>query len=673
MLIKQIELENFRQFYGTHKLEFATDPQKNVTLIHAENTFGKTTILNAVLWTFFEIVTSKFEKPEKILNFDAKDEGATQASVSVLFEFKNEIYSVKRTFDQNPQGRNGTKLYAYKVTKGNFEPLQAPETFIGSVIPKEMAKYFFFDGEAAEAYSSTKNYQAVAEAIRNILGCFLAERAIGDLKELSKEIDQDMAGVSSDGEIKRLEERLSALSTSIDEYEILKDTTKDTISTYKEQLSAIEAELREMEGSKELQKLRESKGEQLKLINAGIQECEVNIVQWIGNNTTALVSERLSSQSLDFIDEASLRGRIPSPYDEDFVSKLLNDKVCVCKRELIPESKEWEAVASLLKTATNKEILDRVVRARAYIRALKDGRREAPAILIKSQKKLASQSGMRDKLEQEIKELGEKLEGLPVKEIAEKENARRSLQKMLEQKHVELGAIRAKIGELKADYESVNREFEKKAIKDESTKKLVIRKQLVEQSAGILRVALSRYEKEAREDIEKQTNEILTKVTHNHRKCRIGDNFSIELLKDDGVSCPKSSGENQLLSLVFISSLIQFASSRADDDNILLKPGTVAPLVLDSPFGQLDKDYQEDAARNIPALAPQVILLVSSSQGNPKVLDAIESRVGMEYVLVAEYKAPVGSKKEAKLLRHGKEIPMSYYSQKHDLTRIERV
>jgi hypothetical protein len=124
---------------------------------------------------------------------------------------------------------------------------------------------------------------------------------------------------------------------------------------------------------------------------------------------------------------------------------------------------------------------------------------------------------------------------------------------------------------------------------------------------------------------------------------------------------------------VFISSLIQFASSRTDDENILLKPGTVAPLVLDSPFGQLDAEYQVDAAKHIPTLTPQVVLLVSSTQGNDKVLEAVQPKVGMEYVLVAEYKAAIGRKKETKLIRNGREITTSLYSQKNDRTRIERI
>ena len=52
MWIEQISLKDFRCFFGEHAIEFSQDPTKNVTLIHAENGVGKTTLLNALLWCF---------------------------------------------------------------------------------------------------------------------------------------------------------------------------------------------------------------------------------------------------------------------------------------------------------------------------------------------------------------------------------------------------------------------------------------------------------------------------------------------------------------------------------------------------------------------------------------------------------------------------------------------
>ena len=92
MQLKTIKLLNFRQFYGNQKIDFSTDSEKNVTLIHAENGVGKTTLLNALLWCFYKDTTTKFELPENIVSEQAIKENKTNASVEVIFLDKGKTY-----------------------------------------------------------------------------------------------------------------------------------------------------------------------------------------------------------------------------------------------------------------------------------------------------------------------------------------------------------------------------------------------------------------------------------------------------------------------------------------------------------------------------------------------------------------------------------------------------
>ena len=66
MLLQKLKLVNFRQFYSDATvIEFSTDIDKNITLIHGENGIGKTTILNAILWCLYEKLTHDFENPDE--------------------------------------------------------------------------------------------------------------------------------------------------------------------------------------------------------------------------------------------------------------------------------------------------------------------------------------------------------------------------------------------------------------------------------------------------------------------------------------------------------------------------------------------------------------------------------------------------------------------------------
>ncbi len=175
MFLKKITLTNFRQFYGEQSILIAGSPERNVTLIHAENGVGKTTILNAILWCFYRDTTAKFEQPDKIANNQAISEGNYDVKVEVAFEKDGKDFVACRTINE----RSGEeKFEAFAINNGNYMKLDAPSAFVDSVVPREMARYFFFDGEFAETFSSQNNRAKVRDALEDMLGCRTANLAI---------------------------------------------------------------------------------------------------------------------------------------------------------------------------------------------------------------------------------------------------------------------------------------------------------------------------------------------------------------------------------------------------------------------------------------------------------------------------------------------------------------
>lgn len=53
MILERLVLENFRQFKGRQEIVFSDLRERNVTVVHAENGFGKTTLLKALLWGLY--------------------------------------------------------------------------------------------------------------------------------------------------------------------------------------------------------------------------------------------------------------------------------------------------------------------------------------------------------------------------------------------------------------------------------------------------------------------------------------------------------------------------------------------------------------------------------------------------------------------------------------------
>ena len=676
MQIKSIHLKDFRQFYGEQKIEFATDEVKNVTLIHAENGVGKTTLLNSILWTFFGKTTSKFEQKDKIINFGAEREGKTSAAVKVFFTHDGSEYQAQRIF-RNIDGNAARQ--AFSVTKigvnGAFQvSLPNPSSFINSVLPEGMATYFFFDGEQAENFSGENNHKAIASAIRQMLGSTLIETAIEDLHFLYKKFNEEIGEAAGDSEIESKEKEITDIESAKEKRNERIISLESDIDGIHAQLSSIASSLSQAQESAQFQRERVEKERLRKTIEEQIKETKTDVLRWISSKVLASVSDKLTSQSLDFIDEQSLRGRIPSPYNEDFVKGLLGEQKCVCDRPLHPGTDEWRAISALLSSAANAEVLNRVVRVRARISVLKEQRRDAPQILVSLEEKLVRLTAQYNTLEREIEEVSRKIGDLPDAEIQQRESARRKLMSDLESKKTERIRAQRDNEHAQADIIRLSREVADLALQNIVARSVVVRRDLAERGKGLLEAFLKSNEDVARKEIEAAVNKVLEATTRRHYKFEVQETFQIRLLFSDGTPTPKSGGENQLMSLAFIAALVGYALRRSENDSDrLFIPAAIAPLVLDSPFGQLDEKYRKDTAKFVPQMAPQVVLLVSSSQGNDAVHEALQGKIGREYVLIAHNQGERGQKSDDVRNIGSEKIATTLFNRERDMTEVREV
>ena len=53
MIIKKVQLEDFRIYRGVNEIDFNVHQEKNVFIISGENGFGKTTFLTALVWCLY--------------------------------------------------------------------------------------------------------------------------------------------------------------------------------------------------------------------------------------------------------------------------------------------------------------------------------------------------------------------------------------------------------------------------------------------------------------------------------------------------------------------------------------------------------------------------------------------------------------------------------------------
>ena len=633
----EIRLKNFRQFYGDQAINVSTDPARNVTLIHAENGFGKTTLLNALLWCFYgpDATTTKFEQKDKLVNREALKEGEDAASVGVRFEHNGEHFYAQR---QVVDGRRDGPFTVSEIRAGSHKGLPNPDAFINSVIPVGMAKYFFFDGEQAEAFSGETNNKTVGRAIRTMLGCDVAQTTVKDLEYLSRKFDEELARLPGESQIAARERDLSELEGRRTEVMANREQAQRRRDLFVETSSKLEEELRSVVAVAGLQRERELLQRQLAGVRARDDELGRRRNRWLAQRGMALVGERLSTDVTEVLERSDLTG-IPSPYNEEFVRGILQKGICVCGREIAQGTHEYGCVASLLSSAPSNVVQSKAIRAKSVANECRRMRDEGWQELTQIEKDGTSNSDLEQELQRRLHEIGEKLDGHGRVDVREREATLRAAKEQIRQIDLELGKLSFQEVETDKEIRRTKASIDILVQEGSAGKPIVKRRQLCDSAVGILKTVLSEYEVGAREEITAKVNGVLGEAAHKDFLVEIAEDFSLTLLFSDGSETAKSGGENQLLSLAFIAALVRFSSERlSDEGGELLIPGTVAPLMLDSPFGQLDPKYRQAVASFAPAMSSQVLLLVSTAQGSRDVVGVLRPKVGQEYVLKWEHR-----------------------------------
>lgn len=671
MILEEIRMTDFRCFFGESFVRFSEDPERNVTIIYAENGVGKTTLLNALLWCFYGETTSRFEKREEIINYDAKKAGRKVASVEVLFEHNESRYIAKRFASIG--GFSGRDFVVARIDYGSQITLDSPETFINTVIPRDMASHFLFDGEHAEVFLGENNRRSVGSAVRDILGCSLIETAIEDLQAVSNHFRNQIPSTAATRKIEELNNRHDSLTSQINAAKASIVEMEKKREQTDEQIKDIDAKLRNTAAAKELQQSRDRLTGQLQRAQRRRKECTDEVYKWLGENGRFIVSKRITEETFSFLDEKEHRGRIPSPYNEEFVKDILEAEECICGAKLEPGSAEARKVASLLEKAANQVMRDRVSKVRARLTTLKTERGKAPGRLTKAKKQLADANDEFSTAEAQLAEISQKLQGINFEDIAERERKRNELRDELREIDRQIGAFDTKIKSAEREKGEIDRNINELAKQDKQTAIYGRRRNMCENLKGKLETQLVAEEDQARRVLRAGIKRILEATTRKVLNLRMTDEYVISLVNSDGTALPKSSGENQLLGLAFTAALVEFAKIRQNAQDYRLLPGTIAPLVLDSPFGQLDEAYRSTTAEFIPKMARQVVLLVSKSQGSEEVLEALKDHLGAEYLLVRHNTDPGGDRKPESRYFKGKEFRTAVFDAEYDGTEIVEI
>ena len=229
MIIKSIELNNFRIYKGYHKIDLSVTDKENIVIISGKNGFGKTTFLMSLVWCLYgrqmsdvdEIYKREIENNgnykkyiRNSLNHTASEEGSTTFSVAITFanvttipEITCNELKITRTYYTEGSQDESLEILIDGMESELVEEI-GKEIFIRDfIMPKEIAKFFFFDAEKivslAEIHTEEQQ-KDLSRAYVEVLGIKQYQDLKEDLEGYLNKLKEETASYKDRTELERI-------------------------------------------------------------------------------------------------------------------------------------------------------------------------------------------------------------------------------------------------------------------------------------------------------------------------------------------------------------------------------------------------------------------------------------------------------------------------------------
>jgi len=632
---------------ATTLTEGGSGKNKNMTVIHGENGSGKTSILNAFKWCFYG--HTNFETGEsKILNENqiARAKSGDNLSVRVAIEFEHEsksytaireqIYVKQEHLEVTELGGADFQL-SWSDDKGDFNKSPNPETHMDQILPEKMQAYFFFDGEKIERLSSARSGSEIAEAIKNLMGIEIVERAANHLlKNVSKAFKSELKKNSA----KELANIVEQEQTKQDEAERLSTIILEKKRNCIEMGEEIKAVGAQLEANKDTVKLEERRKELKEEIQkANVRLAEITDQRRILINAKGFLAfvEGAKNQVQIILDENRKKGQLPSKIRSQFVSDLLEEGACICSRPLTKGDEFYTCVEALKKDAGNEELDGAVIDTSADMKSMSSARDNLYASLSSFRKEEDALLDKKKVLNGQLDTLGELTK--EVEDAIALQERRDSLEKKKDEELKNIGRLEHESNELIKIIKELVKERERLSKLEQKSGEIQKKIDLASELGALAQEFHSAASQATRKELSKRVNETFCGIMKKDYWAEINEDYDLQIYKEVAgygkqLVYEKSTGENQITSLSFIGSLISIARERNREEGRQYFQGGIFPIVMDSPYGQLDDEHKQMVAKYVPELAEQVILMATSSQWKGPVEEECVKFVGKHVSLI---------------------------------------
>lgn len=649
MLIKSLKMQNFRQFKGITAVDFSCDPEQNVTIILGDNTFGKTTLLQAFNWCFYETVMFD-NNPDFLLNLEVAngmnngDTETVSVEICVIHNGVDYVISRSQTYSCANDKVTGMKKaqvkVSYKQEDGQMESVRATEVqkVIENILPYDLSTYFFFDTERVRSISTRKD---VADAVKGLLGLSIMDTAIkhigtkGNKKTVLGKLygamdldgDEKARGAldmihSSDAKREAIKTQIDTCASQIGQYEVRKDQLDDI--------------LRDNQTTATLQKKKEDLERRLSTERSTLESTISLFFKDFSKGSLQMYAQPLLGQANDFLAAIKIDDKGVRDLTAPTILELLKRGRCICGAELCEGNDAYNHLMKELNYVPPESIGNTVRHFREKLSSFSRNADYTFESLTSRYQEIYRSKARIQEWEDELADISVQIKG--------KDNMKQYETELIDVKS-RLRDLNAKKERLIRDDATLKSEIERyKKVYDSliavsgKNKETML---LIKYAEEILDWLSSTYkEKESfiREALETKVNNIFEQMYHGHRRVSIDQKYQVTLLttiEDKEVAAGESEGSNRVKSFAFIAGLVALAKEKlianAGEEGFNLSSEPY-PLVMDAPFSNADETHTANISKVLPEIAEQVIMFVMQKDWR-YAEPVMATRVGKQYEL----------------------------------------
>ena len=585
--------------------------------MYGETEFSDKNMLNKLVAA--EMKPSQESKVQVILKL-------THGNVSYTL-MREQTY--RKDYSNRIKGDNTVFDIAIKDASGNTSYVKKTlcEGEVKSILPKELSRYFFFDGERIEKMSKDistgKKATDFAEAVKGLLGLNAMFSAIQHFNpriknsvissyESSYSVDSNTKIQEYTQTIERCKEEIARIDARLEE---LENQIEQAASRKAEKVE----EIKQYAEGEELQKQKEKLLQRIETVKASRSTVIKEISRGFNANMSSFFSASLILRSLEFLSDKDFAGKdIPFMHAKT-IEYLLEQKVCICGTHLDEGSVPYNKVKELIdflppqSISTTIGYFKKESKRRANSRQdLYGDVREKLAVISQQDEELV---GLND----DLHAIEGKLSSGDVRGTVRAINTEIQLcDQTIKKSQTERDQLLIKKGGYEKEAGRADTERRNLTLLDDKNKKIEIYKAYAEQIYKELQSVYASSEAEIRSKLETTINEIFKTIYEGGLSLTIDEKYHISVYADDyDGDVETSTAQSISVIFAFITGIIKMArdNRNATYENAKLLSSEPYPLVMDAPLSTFDKRRIKTVCESLPNTADQVIIFIKDTDG----------------------------------------------------------